>query len=299
MNGKGEVERKGVKFGDLKMSDRIIIDALVCYGPLTFTDLEQKTELSPATLSSRLSILEAKGILARMGPSRRNCKIVFAPPYDRPEWAAAWKLWGSRLLPGPDPFRGFEILERGQTTETLKILSSLELGRGKCPFHPANFSCYHEFEQVEKIFFPLHSVIRPELPRLDETRLLLALAAFNLELDIQNWLDPTHPRSVLLEALAPHWGFDGKKLREFLTEHKDDWEVFPAIGIAKRLGSIQNLRELLDLVAPFIGVQEKPGDYIRPYEPPSPMIYAFVSFEEAHRKLLTDAWKQKLGGGGS
>jgi DNA-binding Lrp family transcriptional regulator len=295
LKAKGEGERKEIELRDLELSDRIIIDALVRYGPLTFTDLEQKTELSPATLSSRLPLLEAKGILSRVGPGRRYCKIVFAPPYDRPEWTAVWKLWGSHLLPTPDPFRPFEILQRGQTAETLKILSSLMLGEGKCPFHPATFTCYREHEQTYKLFLPLPPGMGPKWV-LDETRLLLALAAFNLELDIQNWLNPSHPRSALLEPLASAWGLDGKKLREFLTEHKDDWEVFPAIGIAKRLGSMENLGELLNLLAPLIGVQETPGGHIRVYEPPfSPIIYAFATFEDAHQRLLTDAWKQKLG----
>jgi len=78
-----------------------------------------------------------------------------------------------------------------------------------------------------------------------------------------------------------------------LREGKDDWELFPALGTAKRLGALDGLLQLLRWVAPILdGYQKRPDDPLVLNRPTVP------SLSRKQRRPIGSNRSSPCGGGG-
>jgi len=298
----GARKPKGMGVGNLALSDRLIIDILVNSGPQTFVELERKTQLSSATLSTHLKGLQARGVIAREGR-----EIRLGREYDSPEWKTAWSL--SRYVLSPlDPFEAFEIL-RGPAGEALRVISSLARNlegkiKSECPFHPPVLVCYREKgrmlgEMLGRL--PRGPEIRSWL--LNEVTFLIGHGALNAELEVLEHLERAWEHEtfrLLLMSILESAGLGDRKdeATRLLREGKDDWELFPALGVAKKLGALDGLLRLLRWVAPILDAhQERPdGPLVLDLNRPTVSSIVFAHAEEVHRvQILYPLWRRRLG----
>jgi DNA-binding Lrp family transcriptional regulator len=297
----GERKPAGTKAGDLVLSDRLIVDILVNSGPQTFGELKRKTRLSSATLSTHLKGLQARGIITREGRA-----IRLSGEYDSPEWKTAWSLSHYVLFP-LDPFEAFEIL-RGPAGEALRVISSLGLNlegkiKSECPFHPPVLFCYRETKRMLDEIAKRYSPEGPEVRswELNEVIFLTGLGVLNAELEaLENLVRAGEHEAfrLLLDSALEREGLESRREEavRLLREGKDDWELFPALGVAKKLGALDGLLRLLRWVAPILDAhQGRPDGPLVLNRPTVPSI-AFANGAKAHREqILCPLWRRRLG----
>ena len=255
----------------LTIPDRIILDILIRYGPQRFNSLWRMTKLSPPTQVKHLRLLEQMGYVEREGK-------YFKLKIDTPEWKTVWCLSNYSLLFPLDIDEGWRLVEK--SSEALLTISSLGLNlEGKyksgCPFHPPSLVCFRELEKVMRSSFPPTR----EEPKwvMTEVRLLLALGCFNSELKILEQLDSD---SRSLEVSLGMEGLDPKKTLSFLRRERDNWEVFPAVGIARKLKVVGDIKRLLEWISPVVKDEGLP-------------FFVFKSAEQGHlENILVPLWKR-------
>ena len=154
-----------------------------------------------------------------------------------------------------------------EVVESLLVIQSLEenvMGDLKplpnCP-HTPSFYCYHEAYRS-----------RQERKNLDELAFLTGLSRFNFELSMVELLE----MGVDLSRFVNHFDFyfgltwihdyrdkfklpeKAKKLeKEFmleLIERKDDPDIYPALGVARKTGTMDQLIGLLNWIRPLLMV---------------------------------------------
>ena len=293
MEGKGR--------GTLKGADRLILGALTRHGPARFTDLQRLTFLGPSTLSRRLRVLEERGLVTGGDQIYR-----LSGEYDSPEWKTAWVVANLYSFIPLDPFEAFGIL-RGPAGEALRVISSLGLNpegkiKSECPFHPPVLICYREKgRMLDEMLgrLPREPEIRSWL--LNEVTFLIGLGALNAELEaLENLVRAGEHEAfrLLLDSTLERAGLGDRKEEavRLLREGKDDWELFPALGVAKKLGVLDGLLRLLRWVAPILDAhQERPDGPLVLNRPTVPSI-AFANATEAHREqILCPLWRRRLG----
>jgi DNA-binding transcriptional ArsR family regulator len=294
MEGKGR--------GTLKGADRLILGALTRHGPARFMDLQRLTFLGPSTLSRRLRVLEERGLVIGGNQIYR-----LSGEYDSPEWKTAWVVANLYSFIPLDPFEAFEIL-RGPAGEALRVISSLGLNlegkiKSECPFHPPVLICYREtkrmLDEIAKRYSPEGLEVRSW--ELNEVIFLTGLGVLNAELEtLENLVRAGEHEAfrLLLDSALERAGLESRREEavRLLREGKDDWELFPALGVAKKLGALEGLLRLLRWAAPILDAhQERPDGPLVLNRPTVPSI-AFANGAKAHREqILYPLWRRRLG----
>jgi DNA-binding transcriptional ArsR family regulator len=295
MEGKGR--------GTLKGADRLILGALTRHGPARFTDLQRLTFLGPSTLSRRLRVLEERGLVTGGDQIYR-----LSGEYDSPEWKTAWVVANLYSFIPLDPFEAFGIL-RGPAGEALRAISSLGLNlegkiKSECPFHPPILICYREKgRMLDEMWGRLPGEREIHRWQLNEVTFLMGLGALNMELDALQRLERAWEHEtfrLLLVAMLESAGLGDRKDEaiRLLWEGKDDWELFPALGVAKKLGALDGLLRLLRWVAPILDAHQERPDGPLVLDPERPTVSSIVFKDGATNhwwRRLCPLWRRRLG----
>jgi len=234
-------------------SNQLIIRALE-QTPMTFTGLKEKTKLSPSTLAEHLKKMEKKGYVDRLGDPR---VIKLSSKALSPVHRALRNLATISPIVHLDIGKGAEFLTE-DVVDAVLVISTLSSKittktqkTPRCP-HPPSLECYREYEEeLKKLGYP-----PPPEFEFDEYHLLKALARYNLERSIVNFIQGKGGRAFFIGFLSWFLLHD-EEVIEFLRKEIDNPEVFPALGIARKCGVEEKINALLDWTRPLVGPIER------------------------------------------
>ena len=237
--------------------------------PGTFTKLRVRSGLADSTLSEHLKNLEAKGEIAR---EYRKGELLI-------------KLSDSATSPIEKTLRHLEAL----APHNLDI----EVGRELLTNEFVNTFFYGRFED-SKEKLKEHGI------EFNEYYLLKILANFNTELRFAEGLNKG-------ENIVS-WMWIDPKLAKLLKKKIEDPELFLALGVARQLGILKQLEDLLDWISPLLEPhaeaemrktsqkwREMAGKHLLVLSPWNLAAAAFMAEERDYfKKVLSPLWNEKL-----
>jgi DNA-binding Lrp family transcriptional regulator len=308
---------------NLLESDMAILNAL-CQGSATFTRLQQLTRASSSTLWSRLKFLEEKGYIERSPIDRR----VYCLSSKVGNWL--WKtLIGLSMSAHPvrlDIVRGLRIFDedRERIKNALMIVSTLGLRKDPitgwvkeveplpdCPHSPL-FICARDKDAPLKSKVPGARGIFPF--ELNQVWLITALARYNAELEIEEWLDSGVDSRKMSEILHTeesemlHILIFRKDLHiehlqrvyKALQERKEeDFPVlFPVLATVRKMEVESKFLELLDWLRPvvegnlYMEIREEYRQ--KPDKDPEMRYLLFKSLSPMAFNLITEVFRTQM-----
>lgn len=310
---------------NLLESDMAILNAL-CQGSATFTRLQQLTGASSSTLWSRLKFLEAKGYIER-SPIDRRVYCLSSKVVDNWLWKTLIGLSMSAHPVRLDIVRGLRIFnEDGERIKNaLMIVSTLGLRKDPitgrvfkveplpdCPHSPF-FICARDIDARLKSRVPFARGFFPF--ELNQVKFIDALARYNAELEIEEWLDSgvenlegvDSPINVENSEMSHILIFredlrheDLQRVYKALQERKEeDFPVlFPVLATVRKLEVESKFLELLDWLRPavegniFMEIRE---DYKqKPDKDPEMRYLLFKSLTPMTSNLITEVFGTQM-----
>lgn len=237
----------------LSDSDQLII-AVLRKAPRTFTKLQETTRLSTSTLSDRLKKLEDLDYVERSPNDKRIIQLT--PKASSPQWKTLQNLAAVCPTIHLDIDAGVKLLT-DNVVNALLVISTLGQNFEKLPLvfdcpHPSTLICYKDRIEHDKKAFPQHQHLIPKI-ELNEYHFLKGLSRFNHELklteDLDREIDPLRLEPALFRSGL--YSYE-REFVELLKRGTEDPEIFPALGVARQTGTVEQFESILDWIRPLI-----------------------------------------------